>query len=303
MEMLMSRFAHRLTNACLTVTMLSAVALVGCASTTASGGGTDTTQTVQDTAQGSDTGSGGNDTSPGADSAAVTTVTIGQIREANKTCGSAGTDPQNFGDQKNVLVTDLIVASPNKKANDAGTLYGVFAQTAGGGQFSGLYVVGQTDTIKALKVGNKIAVTGDVKDFYCQTQIFAKKVEVLSATTDLPAATTVTLAEIGDKATREQNELYEGVLVQLDNVVMGGEALSTQGKTVGNYFVGADENDNALRIGDDFAGVYLTDKVGDTYPLKYPKGTKFGRLQGVFEYAFGQYRLTLSKDPTGIVKP
>lgn len=284
--------------------LAAALALAACASTT-SGTGTplpDTSITPQDTSGGNDT-AGGQDTSAGIDTVSGASVTIAQIREANKTCGSAGTDPQNFGEQKNVKVEDLIVVTPYKKSNSEGTLLGVFAQKVGGGQYSGLYVVGQQDAIKALKVGNKITVEGDVKDFYCQSQIFAKKITTAAAAADLPAATTVTLADVGEKVSREQNEAYEGVLITIDNVVMGADALSTQGKVVGNYFVGADQDDAGLRIGSDFVGIYLTDKKGDEYPLKYPKGTKFGRLEGILEYGFGQYRLTLSKDPTGVQKP
>lgn len=293
----MLRFASRLA-------VLSTAALVAACASTASGGGeADTSTTTQDTAGGGKDTASGQDTSTGGDTVSGSTVTIAQIREANKTCGSAGTDPQNFGDQKGVTVENVVVATPWKKANTEGTLFAVFVQSPGGGQYSGLYVVGTADAIKALKVGDKITVQGDVKDFYCQSQIYSKTITVVTAGVELATATTVTQVEVGEKATREQNEAFEGVLISVDNVVMGGEALSTQGKPVGNYFVGADENDNAIRIGSDYVGVYLTDKVGDTYPLKYPKGTKFGRLQGIYEYGFGQYRLTLTKDPTGIVKP
>ncbi|MBM4343851.1 MAG: hypothetical protein FJ100_10810 [Deltaproteobacteria bacterium] len=272
---------------------------------TATGGGSDTKATGADTATGGSTDGGGTKTDGG--STAGEEKNIVDIQKASAACPNPA--PQTWGDSKGVTIRNVVVSSPARSEGSAGTLVGLFVQQKGGGQWSGLYVTGKKSAeLGQAKPGDVLTLTGDVKDFYCFTQIYSTFTTIESQGKELPVALTVTTADLGEKAGAEKTEPYEGVLVQLHDVVVGDDALGSDGKPHGEIYVGKDKDDKAVRIASSFFGVYLSDKTKgadgkDVFTPKYPKGTKLGTLTGVVEYAFGQYRLVVSKDPEGVVKP
>jgi predicted extracellular nuclease len=295
----------RFFNRTAVLTCAAALALSACANTSSGGtgsaadtatGGTDTSVTPKDTATGGDGATTGTDTST-----AGTEKSIIDLQKASEACPNP--DPQTWGEALGVTIREAVVTTPTKKQTSDGGLIGVFVQQKGGGQYSGIYVIAsKTSEIGQVKPGDIITVTGDVKDYYCATQI-SNKFATIEAGTAEPTAVTVTTDDIGDIAGKAKTEPYEGVLVQLNNVVVGPEALGSDGKPHGDYYIGKTADDKALRMGSAFYGVYLSDKDGTTFTPKYPTGTKLGTVTGVLEYSFGTYRLVISKDPTGVVKP
>lgn len=297
----------RFFNRTAAVAIAAALALSACANTssggsdgvatdTAGAGKTDTTSGTGDTGSGGDSGTSGTDTST-----AGTEKSIVELQKASEACPSP--DPQTWGEALGVTIREAVVTTPTKKQTSDGGLIGVFVQQKGGGLYSGIYVIAsKTSEIGQVKPGDIITVTGDVKDYYCATQI-SNKFATIEAGTAEPTAVTVTTDDIGDIAGKAKTEPYEGVLVQLNDVVVGPEALGSDGKPHGDYYIGKTADDKALRMGSAFYGVYMSDKDGTTYTPKYPTGTKLGTVTGVLEYSFGTYRLVISKDPTGVVKP
>lgn len=294
----------RFFNRTAVLTCAAALALSACANTSSGGTGSaaDTAVGGTDTSSPKDTGSGGDSGTSGTDTTtAGTEKSIVDLQKASEACPSP--DPQTWGESAGVTIREAVVTTPTKKQTSDGGLIGVFVQQKGGGQYSGIYVIAsKTSEIGQVKPGDIITVTGDVKDYYCSTQI-SNKFATIEAGTAEPTAVTVTTDDIGDIAGKAKTEPYEGVLVQLNDVVVGPEALGSDGKPHGDYYIGKTADDKALRMGSAFYGVYLSDKDGTTFTPKYPTGTKLGTVTGVLEYSFGTYRLVISKDPTGVVKP
>lgn len=287
------------------VTCAAGLALSACANTGSTANGTatatDTASGGKDTASGGDSSTSGGDSAGGDASTAGTEKSIVDLQKASEACPSP--EPQTWGEAAGVTIREAVVTTPTKKQTSDGGLIGVFVQQKGGGQYSGIYVIAsKTSEISQVKPGDIITVTGDVKDYYCATQISNKFATIESGTAE-PVAVTVTTDDIGDIAGKVKTEPYEGVLVQLHDVVVGPEALGSDGKPHGDYYIGKTKDDKALRMGSAFYGVYLSDKDGTTFTPKYPTGTKLGTVTGVLEYSFGAYRLVISKDPEGVVKP
>lgn len=254
---------------------------------------------------GTDTAGGGGGGTDSSSSSAGSEKSIVDIQKNSAACGAEGKDPQVFGEVKGITIRNAVVVSPGRKEGSAGTLTGVFVQQDKGGVFSGIYVVGKKDgELGTVKPGDVITITGDVKDFYCFTEVYATFVTIESQGEAMPTPLTVTTDDLGDIAGKAKSEPYEGVLLQLHDVVVGDEALGTDGKPHGELYVGKTADDKALRIDDSFYGVYLSNKNADgTFTPKYPKGTKLGTLTGVVEYAYGAYKLLLTRDPENVELP
>jgi len=218
---------------------------------------------------------------------------------------------------KGVMISGGIVVSPVNKDTKKG-LAGVYIQHKGGGPFSGLYLTDKLPgTLDALKVGDTITVVGELKEYYCFTELQPVVVTPETAPSGLPTPVTVDIANIGDKASDTDNEQWESVLVTLHDVVLSSTAacawdaatkkckVDTSGNPIsyGDMFLGKDEADESLRMASAF-GVFLTDKgPNGTYPSKWPKGTRFSSITGVVEYAFGRFTFHPVSDKAIVVAP
>jgi hypothetical protein len=289
------------------VVAVSSLVLASCANTSSGGGVAAGTEADTTTSSGKDTTtSTGGDTGTTAKtdttSQSGTEKSIVDIQKASAACTG---DPASFGDVAGLTIRNAVVASPARKQTTDGSLVGIYVQQKGGGQWSGIYVIGKKDSeIGQVAPGDVITITGDVKDYYCFTEMNNKFAVIESQGQEMPMPVTVTTADIGEIAGKDKTEPYEGVLVQLHDVVVGDDALGSDGKPHGEQYVGKTADEKALRIGSSFFGVYLSDKNADgTYSEKYPKGTKLGTLTGVLQYSFGAFTLVITKDPENVVKP
>lgn len=285
----------RLTSVSLTFGVV-ALGAVACANTsggtaaadTATGGGTDTTGGGTDAASGGDT-AGGSDTTGGTDSQITgTEATVAQIQSAASSAQC--TDESKIQNTQNGLtIHHAVVVSPLRKSTTKGgkELEGLFVQDKGGGKNSGIYLTGDSPgPLADLKVGDLVTITGDVKEFYCYTEMEPIAV-TKEGTMELPAATTLDTALVATAVPVADKEAWEGVLVSLQGVTVSDNAvIGTDGKPH-NIYVGKDQADKALMIGNGFFN-YMQAKDGTP---NYKVGQKLN-IVGVLEYSFAAYSIT-----------
>ncbi len=272
------------------------VLAAACANTSSGGGGTTT-----------DTGNGS-----GADTSGSTDQDVATGTDKDTT--TAGTDATTAGSEKTVaqIQGDDTSAKCTNEAAIGNTMSGVsihhavvasalmlsttksgkkqeglYVQDKGGGKYSGIYLLEDAPgPLANLKVGDVVTVTGDVKEFYCYTEIQPIAVTP-EGTTELPTAVTVDVDAIGAAAAAAENESYEGVLVSLEGVIVSDNAvLGTDGKPHQMY-VGKSDTDKSVLIGSAF-GVYPQAKDGTP---NYQKGAKLN-VQGFMTYSFGAYQIS-----------
>ena len=280
------------------VCVVMAIGAVACANTGTSGGGP-TTTTDTKTVGGTDTTTGcGTDTTTvgvsdttaggGTDTAAGTEQTIAQIQSA-ATSAQCTDESKILNTQNGVTIHSAIVTSGLRlSTTKAGKkLEGLFIQDKGGGVNSGIYLSEDAPgPLADLKIGDVITVTGDVKEFYCYTEMEPAAV-IKDGTTELPTAATIDTAVIGATAALADKEAYEGVLVSLQGVVVADNAvLGTDGKPH-QIAVGKDQTDKAVLIGNGFYN-YMQDKTGAP---NYTVGQKLN-ITGFVEYSFSAYIVT-----------
>ncbi|MFZ4578299.1 MAG: hypothetical protein ACOYOB_07875 [Myxococcota bacterium] len=278
--------------------VLTAATAVACANTDNGGGGT-----VADT---NTTDFSTTDTTAGTDSTTGTDSTVADTSGASKTVAelqamktACATPPVAFDNFLNaVMIRDVIVTSPMRLTTG---YEGVFVQDDGGGENSGIYVMmkGTATALADVKPGDVLTIVGDAKEYYCFTELQATSV-VPSGETKDPVAVKVTPAQLDEKASMDLVEPFEGVLVELENVVVSNPlANGTDSKPHGAILVGADENSPTVRIASGFGKVYMTeyDKTSKVYSEKYPKGTKIKSIKGVIEYTYGAFQLLPVEEP------
>jgi hypothetical protein len=277
--------------AALSVALL-ALSAAGCADTGGGdGGGADAG------GGGADTGGGGGadgaaDGGGGADGSGAQGVAIEDLQKEmeSKDC----TKFAFTNGPKNVRLADVVVASPVVFKHDSKkTLDGVYVQQQGGGLWKGIFAVAETGgELAKLKAGQVVSLTGEIADYYCMTQIKLTKLEV-GAATELPVAVTVALAKIGDKASLEDNEAAEGVLVSIEDVVVSdNEALGSDNKPHGEFYVGKDKSDKAVRIAPGFGTTFSKKGDDGVWRAQVEVGKEYKSIRGVLSYAFNAWRLT-----------
>ncbi len=284
-----------------------AIGPLGCAATGGSSGGG---SGAADTATATDTGGGGGaDTTAGADAAVgadtggadtggtATEVTVADVKKNDKAAKCSAPAFQNF--MEGVTLRDLVVVTSVEKQK---TFDAVYVQSKGGGEWSGLYVKrsskpddgGADNAFRALKPGDVITVTGGALTYYCFTEFDAKLWSKETAV-EAPVATTLTVDAIGETASTDDNEKYEGALVTLNDVVVSNvEFKGDDGKTHGEIVIGKDENDQSLIVKPSLAwstGFSSYDGDSKTWSVHVEKGKKYSSITGVLTYDFNKYRL------------
>lgn len=271
------------------------VAVLGCANTSGGGGGL--TGGTQDTASGVDTGtsgtdaaSGGTDTGGGTDTVSGgTKLSVAQIQ--SQSVPSAKCDTTAFENTlKGVAVDGLVIASP--VSTDTKGNVTVFAQSKGGGPNSGLVLTSKTGgVLDPLKVGDAVDVVGEVKEFYCMTELEPKLLLPSANPTELPVAVTTDVAIIGTKATLEQNRTYESVYVSLENVVVSGLGDPGSDGNPHAIWVGKSDSDKQLLVSNGMNKTYV---IGaDKKTPNYKVGQKLN-IQGFLEYSFKSWQVVPS---------
>jgi predicted extracellular nuclease len=190
----------------------------------------------------------------------------GSVKALQILAETTGCDPNQIVNYPGVAtLTSVVVSAPRfvaveDKATGTVKLYGYFVADQDGGLWSGIGVTVDAASPAEFQVGDVLTIIGDLKDFYCDTEIDAGNLEKTGLAPEplpvelLPAAA--------------QSEPYEGMLV----TVKGVEVTATG---AGGTFVVS----GGLRIGHAF-DFFLSLEVGATYDLT-----------GIIKYDFGAYVL------------
>ncbi|MCO4759968.1 MAG: hypothetical protein KC502_00565 [Myxococcales bacterium] len=294
----------------LVVSFIAALS-VACAETssTPAGGGTTedgssatdgggTTEDSGGTTTGDTGGTTGNDSGGGGSTAKEMTVKevlkLAQGVQAKVAkCPPFANPPEG----KNVSIKGLVAVSPLYTADKKKTLDGVFSQAKGGGANSGLRLVGKKadKVLTGLKVGETFDIEGQVVVFYCEVQIQVTKMTKSADAVSAPVATTVTLDDVGESASAEKHDSYEGAFVTLnDMVVADKEALGTDNKPHGEFWLGTKVGEKGLMVKTDLkfkTTFYTYDSDSKSWVTTLKDGDKISSIQGIMTFSFGHWKL------------
>jgi predicted extracellular nuclease len=142
----------------------------------------------------------------------VTEKTISEIQQDATSTDCTGDAPGGAPTQKQVLTTGIVI-SPI--ADVSANLNGVFIGTDPSGPWSGLQVVFGKALQVELNPGDTASFLGNIKEFYCQTEMIAEVINVDEPGGLVPAAAVVTAEDINTNG-----EQYEGSFVTLENLTV-----------------------------------------------------------------------------------
>ena len=201
---------------------------------------------------------------------------------------------------KKIAVKGLIAVTPTYSA--AKTLDGLFSQSKGGGAHNGLRLVGDkaSKILANIKAGEGFDIEGQLVIFYCEVQVQVTKITKSADAAVMPQATTVTFADVGETATPEKNNSFEASFITLNDVVVGEkEALGTDGKPHGEFWLGTATGDKGLMVKTDLkfkTTFYTYDKDTKTWATKLEDGQKLKSITGILTYSFSHWKLVPLSD-------
>ena len=202
----------------------------------------------------------------------------------------------------------------------------VFIQQENQNEWGGIWVNGGS-LITSLAVGDKVAVTGIVEEYFGLTRLSnISNASVISAGQPIPQPIAVNPATLTtyDFAT---NEKYEGMLVKLENPVAGASLFVVDtnadfalARNNGEYRIGADVNDpntgcrilagrqsstafSSLNVS--FVNSPLwqtTDGTMNVAPYLVTPGLEFTTVQGIMTYSFSNMKL-LPRNNSDMISP
>jgi predicted extracellular nuclease len=169
-----------------------------------------------------------------------------------------------------VTVSGVVVTAIDRLGGGSGSFW---VQETAGGPWSGIRVFPGALATTDLAVGDVVTVRGTYEERFECSQIAATSIEE-TGTAAAPAPATVAA---GDLATGgAQAEPYEGVLVQVTNVIVTNANPDGPASDFGEFAV-----TGGLRIGDDLYVVTPDPQVGDT----------FERIAGVLHFDFSNTKV------------
>lgn len=220
-------------------------------------------------------------------------MTIQQIQ-------SAATSLLCPNENAEVLTAKGVVLEPAVLTGDPGVvskLQSFFLAPATGPldpSYQGLQVL-VTGGTAALAAGDVVQLTGDVKEYFCMTELMVKAADVkVIGKIGAPTAAPLPLAKLKGTAA----EAYEGVLVQIQNVyVAEPNVIGSDGKTHGEFAVGATADFEEVVIGPS-SGTSFSFKNNTTGQTesKMKAGQYFASITGHMTYGFGRWVLRPRKD-------
>ncbi len=228
----------------------------------------------------------------GPPDAGGSTVTIQSIQSGNDSlqCASPNGEKLTF---EAVQLQDAVVTAdvgPLSKTVEAFYVRPL-ADPPFNGQYGGLKIV-RFGGGKPIAVGDIVRLTGDVVEYYCETELKVEDAEVtILGSAAQPGPIDVTVSQIAFDS--PGGEPWEGVLVRLQNVVVAvANELGTDGKTHGQFSVSAQGGTDRVVVGGTSETTF-TKQDPDSGDLitTMVKGQIFSTLIGHLSYSFGQYVL------------
>ena len=206
---------------------------------------------------------------------------------------------------KGVKLSGVVIASPLDPIKGYEAFY---IQDKGGGPYSGIYALraGATGSTPfgQLKMGDVVDLVGNLETYYCLTEFKVTSWNVVGAVPDI-AVQVIPVAMIGETASAQNNEVWEGSVVRVDAVVVSSTVvLGDDGKGHGEIMVGQTSADKSLIVTPHLGwGTTFSSNTGPgTWLVSVPVGTAYKSITGVMRWSFGHARLLPFGDAS-MVKP
>ncbi|MEO0630454.1 MAG: lamin tail domain-containing protein, partial [Planctomycetota bacterium] len=211
-------------------------------------------------------------------------------RSAMEINANEGADPDNFGECYPSIYNEINGFEVTGVVNAAYT-DGFCMQDAAGGSMSGLFVYlasGKTAEIRSVPVveGDLVSVKGQVYEYFGLTELqYVYELTVLSSGN----AVTAVDVQTGDIGTdcNDGGESYEGRLVCMYNVTVTSEV-----DGFGQYAIDDGSGPTQLQATNNLQEFFRPDQLLEALlGSSVHTGTRFSKLCGVVEYAFGSYEI------------
>jgi len=234
------------------------------------------------------------DVSSKPDLPAAGSMTIAQIQSGSgsTTCANAGGTTTTLA---GVQLEPAVVVGPSSTVGTSVKSQVFFVAPASGsldGAHAGLQVLVYNGTV-AVAPGDVVSISGDIKEFYCMTEIAADAaaVQVIGKVAP-PIPTQIQIGMLGPASA----EPYEDVLIQLNDVyVVSPNTTGTDGKTHGECSIGGSPGTAVLFLA---PGLSFTqkDQASGQIVTKFMSGQHFASVTGVLTYSFGEWLLKPRSD-------
>jgi hypothetical protein len=173
-----------------------------------------------------------------------------------------------------VIVEGVVVTSPMVLTSSGSTMPdGFFVAEPEGGAYSGIYVYAP-DLGAHVFPGDSVNLRGIYEEFFDMSQIVATQVDVVG-TADMPAPVVVTTEQVYTQGANA--EMYEGVLIQLNEVVVSNDDLG-HGDFGVQPAVGGTE-------------LFVSPKFDSNYEYDATPDFAFSSLTGILDYGYEEFRL------------
>ena len=226
-------------------------------------------------------------TKPDLPAAGPMTISEIQSGSASVTCANSSGTTTTFA---GVQLEPSVVVGPSFTIGTTTKSQGFFVAPASGsmdGTNAGIQVVVYNGTV-AVNPGDVVSITGDVKEFYCMTEIAADAANVqVTGKVAPPIPAQVQVGLLGPNSA----EPFEDELIQLSDVyVVSPNTTGTDGKTHGECSIGASSGTAVLFFA---PGLSFTQKDAASGQIvtKFTAGQHFTSLTGILTYSFGEWLL------------
>ena len=182
-----------------------------------------------------------------------------------------------------------IVTADTAQYNSA---YSSYAFQDGTGQWSGLVFDIPTPGEQVnISRGDEVEVTGTINDFDPDwhfkfdgnTRLINSTVTILSTGNDVPEASLISCSDVSIDSEDGYPELYEGVLVRLNNVTI----TVTADELIRDWRI-TDNSGETILIDDDMANL-----AADNFMSTLIEGQELEYVIGIFNYSFGTYKVQI----------
>jgi|GEM_PF-1960607 len=204
---------------------------------------------------------------PAVDISTDVSAPAGTVKALQLKAEDAGCDPNMIQTiAQGETLTGVIVTSPKYDAftptDPGGTaLDGYFVRDADGDQWNGIFVTIPRDDATDYQPGDVLDLSGELVEFYCQTQLSTSTHSLASSGTP-PAGIEVPPAQVNTEA-------FEGVLLTVKGV-----------EVVDEPFGGVYTMTGGFTVTFGFEGLFLSLDAGKTYDIT-----------GILFYDFGEYKV------------
>jgi hypothetical protein len=191
------------------------------------------------------------------------------------------------------LESALVTGDPSSLSSKVFTFFVMPATGPIDGKYAGLQVI--SDTLPAVKAGDIVQLSGDVKEFYCNTELDVQEGGII-VTGKLPPPLPYVVPSA--KLKTELAEPYEGVLVRMNDVVVVDANLKgDDGKTHGEFSVGSAPGVADVAVGPS-PGVTWTFKNPKTGQIEsqWKAGDSFASVSGHAWYTFAHFAVRARND-------